>query len=674
MRKKSMAWLLALPCTLAGLALVPTPAVAAPSTPAGSSSATCDRPHAAGSFTIPVTSGGRSRPVLVRVPAGYDGERATPLLFNLHGSGGNGAAELANSGLASTADKHSFIVASPNGGIPLGGGFAWNIPGVPLSGGAPVPPDAPDDVQYVSDIIDAVAGELCVDAKRVYSAGLSGGGRMTSMLGCKLADRLAAISPVVGLRAGNPDPTDPTRPDPATCQPSRPVPVIAFSGTADATNPYHGGGENYWRYSVPAAQARWAEINDCTVGPATTPASASVNVHTYSSCARGADVVSRVLTGGVHSWGVFNGEAMWEFLDSHPLPGPLTSSVVHDDEVDTSTTGATGHHEFSRTGGVRVHTEGSALTDKAAGTFAVDQTLDEAGEPSLELSSTTGAKPGLQLVVDFDGDGSADGTLIGESSAYGNDWWTPDSSKGFVKINAPSHTDGSGSLNHGTLRQWHTAFRDAQVLDAGWILGPRAQGDATIDAITVGDHTYTFARRNHAPSAAAVTGTTTAGRPVKVALQGTDADGDELTYSATSDGVTLAGGTFSYATPKSFVGTKTLGYSVSDGSESTEGTVTIKVGKATSTTKATISPSRPTSRSRVRVSTTVTSTGTVAGGLVRVYDGRKRVGTGRVGTTGKVTIKLTKKLKKGTHKLRVSYAGNTYAKASQRSLIVRIKR
>ena len=37
-------------------------------------------------------------------------------------------------------------------------------------------------------------------------------------------------------------------------------------------------------------------------------------------------------------------------------------------------------------------------------------------------------RPGYQLVIDFDGDGSIDGILVGERSAYGNDWWASNSS------------------------------------------------------------------------------------------------------------------------------------------------------------------------------------------------------------------------------------------------------
>ena len=52
---------------------------------------------------------------------------------------------------------------------------------------------------------------------------------MTSTLACVLSDRIAAVAPVAGVR------------DPEGCEPTRPVPMIAFHGTADEYLAYEGG-------------------------------------------------------------------------------------------------------------------------------------------------------------------------------------------------------------------------------------------------------------------------------------------------------------------------------------------------------------------------------------------------------------------------------------------------
>ncbi len=256
-----------------------------------------------------VTVGDRS--VLVHLPPSPT--TPAPLVILLHGSGSTGPAMLRDSNLAAASDQHGFVVAAPDAGIPHDKGFVWNIPGVPTVAGTIPGPDAPDDVAFLGALIDRLAKVGCVDPARVYATGLSGGGRMTSWLGCVAADRFAAIAPVVGLRAGNPLASDPTRPDPATCRPSRPVPVIAFAGDADTTNPIEGGGAKYWSYTMHAAEQRWAALNRCTAAPTTRWVATKVYEERYTRCRGGADVVGRITIGGGHSWVVDN-DALWAFL------------------------------------------------------------------------------------------------------------------------------------------------------------------------------------------------------------------------------------------------------------------------------------------------------------------------------------------------------------------------
>ena len=263
-----------------------------------------------------ITIGDGLRPVLLHLPAGFDPARPAPLVILLHGSGGTGAAMLRDSNLAQASDKHGFIVAAPDAGIPHDKGFVWNIPGVPTVTGAIPGPDAPDDVAFIGALIDRLAKAGCADPARVYATGLSGGGRMTSWLGCVATDRFAAIAPVVGQRAGNPLASDPTRPDPATCRPSKPLPVIAFAGDADTTNPIQGGGARYWSYTMHAAEQRWAALNGCTAAPTTRWVAPKVYEERYTACRNGADVAGRITVGGGHSWVVDN-DALWAFLSQH---------------------------------------------------------------------------------------------------------------------------------------------------------------------------------------------------------------------------------------------------------------------------------------------------------------------------------------------------------------------
>jgi hypothetical protein len=157
-----------------------------------------------------------------------------------------------------------------------------------------------------------------------------------------------------------------------------------------------------------------------------------------------------------------------------------------------SDTRATGHYEVVGTG-LRLWTESNGSTDKVAEYIDTATPLADVGEPSLDWTQTTGTlPPGMQLGVDFDADGTADGILVGES-VYNGDWWLNNAAADFVKLGAPSHTGGSGSANHGTLDQWRAAFPQAQVVSFGFSLGSGVLGDGVLNAITFAGTRYTFA-------------------------------------------------------------------------------------------------------------------------------------------------------------------------------------
>nr|WSX75052.1 glycosyl hydrolase [Streptomyces sp. NBC_00899] len=293
-------------------------------TPPGS----CTPSLGSGQYSTPVSFGGSSYQVLVRIPARAAGTRL-PLVLDLHGSQSTGAGQLSYSDMAPTADAGAFIVAAPTGVVPAGSGYIWNVPSVTPSG-------TRDDVGFLRQVIDTLTASACADPARVYATGYSGGGRMTSALGCMLADKVAAIAPVAGIRAGRPDPADHSRPEASSCTPSRAVPVIAFHGQQDATNPYDGGGDGTaWQYSVPVAQQAWAGLDGCTAAPATSQVSTHVSRTVYSGCRDGAEVQLYTVSDGGHTWpdspqdngnGTVTHEVsadtlMWQFFRQHPMPG-----------------------------------------------------------------------------------------------------------------------------------------------------------------------------------------------------------------------------------------------------------------------------------------------------------------------------------------------------------------
>jgi polyhydroxybutyrate depolymerase len=259
--------------------------------------ASCDLPHASGVLEQQLGSGGRQRSYRLFVPPGYDGRSRLPLVLDLHGSGGTSAGQARNSGFEDVAAREGFAVAS----LQADGG-RWNVP---------VNDTRADDVVYVRDVIDHVAARMCTDLSRVYATGFSGGGRMSSLLGCTLNTRIAAIAPVSGLRW------------PAPCG-GRPIPVLTFHGLADTQNPYAGKvpGRDEWVESVPDALAGWAQHNGCGTDVILDDPAGPLSTMRYSGCRDGAEVRMIRIDGLGHTWTkveIDTTGVMWQFFKSHRL-------------------------------------------------------------------------------------------------------------------------------------------------------------------------------------------------------------------------------------------------------------------------------------------------------------------------------------------------------------------
>ena len=265
-----------------------------------------------GANDFKVMSAGKQERVDIVLPGSFDAHERVPLIIGLHPSGGSGVTFDQYSGLSSAATAKGFAVMFPDGGIQRSGadGVAahyWNIPGVPLVSGDAVPNGTRDDVRFIADVIDHVVKNNCVDSRRIYVTGFSGGARMSSMLGCRLADRIAAVAPVAGLRAGRAAGPQFVEPDAMDCRPTRPIPVLAIHGTDDDTNPFPGGGGVRWGYSVERAATRWASLDNCNAAPATEKVSARVSRVRYGACSAGSEVVLYRIDasrdeGGGHVW------------------------------------------------------------------------------------------------------------------------------------------------------------------------------------------------------------------------------------------------------------------------------------------------------------------------------------------------------------------------------------
>lgn len=259
--------------------------------------ASCNIPHAAGVEPQKLQIGSQERVYRLFVPKGYDGRSALPLVLDMHGSGGNSDGQARTSGFEQIAEREGFAVATLQAD-----NSRWNVP---------IDSNRGDDVAYAGGVIDHASSKVCIDAARIYATGFSGGGRMSSLLGCRLNSRIAAIAPVSGLRW------------PAPCA-GRAIPVLTFHGLADPQNPYDGhaarGAE--WVESVPEALAGWAAHNGCRPDVILEDPEGPLSSMRYAGCRDGAEVRMIRIDGLGHTWTrreVDTTAVMWEFFKSHTL-------------------------------------------------------------------------------------------------------------------------------------------------------------------------------------------------------------------------------------------------------------------------------------------------------------------------------------------------------------------
>ncbi len=258
-----------------------------------------------------LVSGGERRSFLLYVPPAYDPARPTALVISIHGYAEWPAHQMHISRWNELAAQQGFLVAYPAGRrIPR----RWRTQG-----------DLPQDVDFISGMIDALAGRYNLDPARVYANGLSNGGGMSFLLACRLSNRIAAIGGVSGAYL---TPWE-------ACRPARAVPAILFHGTADPIVPYHGGPSRSFNLpfpDVPGWVQTLARRNGCSEPPVSLPAQGQVSGLRYAGAA---EVVFYTIAGGGHTWpggeplprwiagstsqDIDATRAMWQFFEQHPL-------------------------------------------------------------------------------------------------------------------------------------------------------------------------------------------------------------------------------------------------------------------------------------------------------------------------------------------------------------------
>jgi polyhydroxybutyrate depolymerase len=296
----------------------------------------CSAPSSAaiapGEAKVTLASGGTERSYFRHVPTGYTPTNPVPLVLDFHGYLEGAEVHKQHSALSAFGDEKGFVTLTPQG---LGNPVRWDT-GLDSA-----------DMRFVGDLLDEAERTVCVDTNRIFVTGLSNGAFMTSAIACAYADRVAAVAPVAGVASAE------------GCKPARPVPVVAFHGTADGYVAYEGGlGESGRNLpapdgsgrtlgesgvadrvkgpSVPEVTAQWATRNGCTSGSQESEVASDVTLIEFS-CPPGTETQLYRITDGGHTWpgsefskaieravghttfSIDANEVMWEFFVDHPL-------------------------------------------------------------------------------------------------------------------------------------------------------------------------------------------------------------------------------------------------------------------------------------------------------------------------------------------------------------------
>ncbi|MEW2609876.1 cellulose binding domain-containing protein [Streptomyces sp. NPDC047880] len=301
---------------------------------AAAPSSGCGKAPTLTSGTHTIRSGGKNRTFILRVPDGYDRNRAHRLVIGFHWLGGT-STDVATGRTVETGSwayyglqrlaNNSTVFLAPQG---LNNGWANN-------GG--------EDLTFVDDMLKRVETDLCVETTQRFALGFSYGAAMSYALACSRATVFRAVAVQSGGQLSG-------------CSGgTQPIAYLGVHGLRDNVLGIAGGR---------AMRDRFVRNNGCTPQNPPEPAQGSLThrVTTYSGCSTGHPVAWAAFDEGHiaapqdgapgdsgRSW--LPGE-VWKFFtqfqSSGPPPGPATCRVTS--TVSAWSTGLTSNITIANTG------------------------------------------------------------------------------------------------------------------------------------------------------------------------------------------------------------------------------------------------------------------------------------------------------------------------------------
>jgi polyhydroxybutyrate depolymerase len=121
----------------------------------------------------------------LHVPPSYDKAEPAPLVLALHGRLGTGRGEERLAHFDKVSDEHGFLVVYP---------YRRDRSWADGRGASPSDKKKINDVKFLSQLIETVAGQYSISRGRVYVTGMSNGGFMSARLACELSKVIAAVA------------------------------------------------------------------------------------------------------------------------------------------------------------------------------------------------------------------------------------------------------------------------------------------------------------------------------------------------------------------------------------------------------------------------------------------------------------------------------------------------
>jgi len=255
-------------------------------------------------------------------PSTYTGSTPIPLVFALHGNGGNASNFVDHTGFNTLGESEGFIVIYPNALI-SSGYTQWNYKYGSSSLGI-------DDVGFVIALKNEIIANFNIDTTKIFICGFSGGAFLTNRIACEEPLSFSSYGMIGSFITSDME---------DVCTSMESISIAHIHGNNDTSVPFNPG--------VTQSIDFWLNKNNCNLSPiiedlpnTDTSDGTTTELKKYNTCDNNKNVWLYEIDGGNHVWPGrefssnsvdFKGsEELWRFFNNIPnldLPD-LSSSTV----------------------------------------------------------------------------------------------------------------------------------------------------------------------------------------------------------------------------------------------------------------------------------------------------------------------------------------------------------